>query len=167
MKKLYIYTGPVKSGKTSKLFEFTKSRNDVGGILSIVINSKKHLYNISTNESRVLEADESDKDDNIISTDKYRFKKNIFEWGRQVLKRASQKEYSYLIIDEIGPLEFKGSGLSPAVDEILNTPSLPSEAVIVVVRNLLVKKFCGHFKISKSEIEFITQNNPFQNLNNF
>jgi len=57
MKKLLIYTRPVKCRKSSKLLSFVQSRKDICGILSLLVESKKNLFDISSGEMRQLEAD--------------------------------------------------------------------------------------------------------------
>jgi len=154
LKKLFIYTGPVRSGKSSRLLSFVQNKKDVCGILSPVIDGKKYLYDISSRERRLLEADSQDKEADIAAIGKYKFKKKVFDWGRDVLKKASTQNHTYLIIDEIGQLEFKGKGFSPTVDVILinNNSSIPQ--IIVVVRDRLVNQFLEHYKLNLENIEF-------------
>ena len=154
MKKLLIYTGPVQSGKSSKLLSFVQNRNDVCGILSPVIDGKKYLYDISSGENKLLEADASDGENNIIVIGKYKFNKKVFEWGRDVLKKASTQNHTYLIIDEIGRLEFEGKGFSPVADEIIIKKKSSIPKVLVVVRETLVTKFLEHFSLNLKDIEF-------------
>ena len=77
MKKILLYTGPVKSGKSSRLLSFVQNKKDIGGILSIVIDKKKYLYNISSGEKRLLEAEPADSEMEIINVGSFTFKKNI------------------------------------------------------------------------------------------
>jgi nucleoside-triphosphatase THEP1 len=135
LKKILLYTGPVKSGKTTKLQLFIKDRKDVGGILSPVIGMKKYLCDISTGNKLLLEADLNDAKTDIVSVGKYKFKIEVFEWGKNILKKASTEKYNYIVIDEIGPLEFAGEGLSPAVDEILNDHLNYNYQLLVIVRD--------------------------------
>jgi nucleoside-triphosphatase THEP1 len=154
VKKILIYTGPVQSGKSSRLLSFIQGRNDVGGILSLLIGGKKYLFDISSGDKRILEADLQDKVDDVIVVGRYKFKKKIFDWGREVLKKASEENHTYLIIDEIGQLEFEGKGLSPVADEIIikNISSVPN--VLVVVRETLLNKFLEHYNLGIQDIEF-------------
>ena len=156
MKKILLYTGPVKSGKSSRLLSFVQNKKDIGGILSIVIDKKKYLYNISSGEKRLLEAESGDSEMEIINVGSFTFKKKVFEWGNEVLKKAAQKKYSYLIIDEIGLLELAGEGLSPAANEIIKNFSNNVQQIIVVVRESLLNKFLDHFKIDNSKTEYFS-----------
>ena len=154
MKKLLIYTGPVKSGKSARLLSFVQSRNDAGGILSPLIDGKKYLYDISSGEKKLLEAEADDGEDDIISIGKYKFKKKVFEWGRNILKKSSTENYTYLIIDEIGRLEFEGKGLSPIADELISKNHIYFSKILVVIRESLISKFLEHYKLTPEDIEF-------------
>jgi nucleoside-triphosphatase THEP1 len=154
VKKILIYTGPVQSGKSSRLLAFVQGRKDIGGILSLLIEGKKYLYDIVTGEKKLLETDLFDKEIDAIVVGRCKFKKKVFEWGREVLEKASSKNHTYLIIDEIGPLEFEGKGLSPIADEILIKNISSISQVIVVVRDTLVSQFLEHNKLNPEDIEF-------------
>lgn len=154
MKKILIYTGPVQSGKSSRLLSFCKNRKDVGGILSPLIDEKKYLYDISSGENKLLEADADDRKNNIIVIGKYKFSEKIFKWGRNVLKNASTQNLTYLIIDEIGHLELEGRGLSPTADEIIRKNNSILPQLILVVRDTLINQFLEHFQLKPEDVEF-------------
>jgi nucleoside-triphosphatase len=158
LKKLLIYTGPVKSGKSSRLLFFVQSRKDVCGILSLLIDGKKYLYDISSGEKKLLEADSKDKEIDIVRVGRYKFKKKVFEWGKEVLQKASEKNYTYLVIDEIGTLEFRGEGFSPVADEIIRNYKNYKHKIIVVCRERLTGQFFGHYKLNPAEVEFFSFN---------
>jgi nucleoside-triphosphatase THEP1 len=157
LNKIILYTGPVKSGKSTALMSLTQQRKDICGILSPRIDEKKYLYNIQTGESRMLEADAGLSHTEIVSVGKYKFRQDVFNWGKEVLKSAFQSTASYIIIDEIGPLEFEGKGLSPAVDEIINTSSAQSKNLIIVVRESLTTEFFEYFQIDRSEVDYFSE----------
>lgn len=102
----------------------------------------------------MLEADVYDREDDIISIGKYKFKKKVFEWAKGVLQKASFENYSYLIIDEIGPLEFEGKGLAPVANEIIGKYISYFPKVLVVVRETLVVKFFEYFRLNPEDVEF-------------
>jgi len=155
-KKLLLYKGPVKSGKSSRLLSFVQNRKDIGGILSPVFDGKKYLYDIQTGEKRLLEADSNDSEIEIVKVGKYRFREKIFKWGKEVLKKTYNQNISILIIDEVGPLEFAGEGLSPIADEIINNLPFNSYQTVVVVRESLVDKFLEHYRMNISDIDYFS-----------
>jgi len=72
------------------------------------------------------------------------------------LQKASKKNYSYLIIDEIGPLEFRGECLSPVADEIIRNYNPYNSKIIVVFREHLSSQFLEHFKLNPTDVEFFS-----------
>lgn len=154
MKKILVYTGPVQSGKTSRLLSFIRNRNDIGGILSLLIDGKKYLYDISSGERKLLEADTFDEEGNVYEVGKYKFKAEVFKWGRDILKKASAQKYNLILIDEIGPLELEGRGLSPVADEIISNYRTCIPKIFIVVRESLFNKFLKHYNLTLQDIEF-------------
>jgi nucleoside-triphosphatase THEP1 len=144
MKAVYLFTGPVKSGKSSRLYEWIKTREDVAGILSLMIGNKKHLYSISQKQSKCLES----HSDNIIHVGRYQFDPDVFNWARTRLSEDLKTNPKVLIIDELGPLEINGKGLDPAVSNVLsNAKDMSNLILIFVVRASLVAKVQEFFKL--------------------
>lgn len=157
-KNLLIYTGPVKSGKSSRLYSVFKDRENTAGILSLVIKNKKYLYSIRKKETKLLEIEGRIKETEIIMIGKYKFDKTIFEWGRNILRDDLKFNPELLIIDEIGPLELAGSGLAPVAFEIIEKSLESKQKVLVVVRDTLVNKFLEHVAMKESQFEFFCLN---------
>jgi nucleoside-triphosphatase THEP1 len=157
-KNLLIYTGPIQSGKSSRLFEFYKNKKNVAGILSIVIDNKKHLYSLRTKGQKLLEVNVKENNKNTISIGKYVFYKNIFKWAREILKNDLKTNPDLIIIDEIGLLELAGTGLAPVAFEIINNSLKSRQKVAVVVRDTLVKRFLKKFALKETEVEIFSIN---------
>ena len=147
MNKILIYSGQIKSGKTTTLHEWAKEQNNIDGILAPVINNKRHLLRIMTNEKKLLE--QNDFTDKIINIGKYYFSQSVFEWGQNQLLDSFNCKNEYIIIDEIGPLELRGEGLEPAVSKIISD-KLNSKKIILVVREKLVDEVIKHYKLDKT-----------------
>lgn len=153
----YILSGTVHSGKTSRLLRWIEGRSGICGILAPVIEGKRHLMRVDTQEARRVE---------LLDTEtgyqpewrigKYVFSKDVFLWGQQVLEQGCRDETEWMIIDEIGLLELDGKGLEPAVTNILKrqAPILPGK-IILVVRESLRLKVVQHYNLeSISDFEF-------------
>jgi len=149
-KNLIIFSGPIRSGKSSRLYAFFKDWENVAGILSLIIDDKKYLYSIRTKEKKLLEVINNESDNDVITIGKYNFSKEVFAWGRKILSNDLKEKSGLIIIDEIGKLELAGKGLAPTAFEIIKKSSAGSQKVMVVVRETLVKKF----------LEQIPQKNP-------
>ena len=151
---IYIFTGEIKSGKTTRLQKFISENPCTDGILAPVINGKKHLVRIKTNETKLLDHDGVDKSVTLTKICSYDFIKSVFDWGQKELYDAYLQEPSWLIIDEIGPLELKGEALEPMVSKILNDGKPADTKIILVVRNFLLEKVIEHYKLHSKGFKF-------------
>ncbi len=155
MKKIYILSGKTGIGKTTFLANWIKE-NNADGILAPVLNSKRHLHHISSNQIKKLEVAYKAENKKTISVGKYLFDENIFEWAREKLFESFKSNPEWLVIDEIGPLELNGKGLEPAISQILKSIDNQSKIkIIFVVRENLIDKFFKHYKLNLNNIEFL------------
>jgi predicted AAA+ superfamily ATPase len=125
MKKINILTGPIRSGKTTRLIAWVKYHRNSAGILSPVIREQRWIYSIHSNDYRKLEAD----DDRLAEED--------------IINRSP-----YLIIDEIGPLELSGQGLEPMVSQIIqNYKASSTYHLILIVREHILDDVILHYDL--------------------
>jgi nucleoside-triphosphatase THEP1 len=155
MRITYILTGPVRSGKTTALTEWSASR-DVGGVLSPDGNGGRVFLDLMTGREEEMEANDPSADDLLVG--RFRFRKAAFDFAKAGLERASQAQKDYIVVDEVGPLELQGLGLDTAVKGLLKRDK--AHAVIVVVREGLVEAVVNHYDLPHVKVinkEEITQ----------
>jgi nucleoside-triphosphatase THEP1 len=141
-KPLYYYTGPVQTGKTTRIAEWA-SKNNCTGILAPIINGKRHLRDIKSGEVKLLE---NDSNIDAISIGRYYFKKEVFEWGRQKLLAEYESEPEWFVIDEYGKLELRDEGLEPAISMIINQWKINKKNnLLIIVRDYLVNDLFKKF----------------------
>ena len=157
MKPINILTGPIQSGKTTRMMAWVKYHQKCDGILAPVLNKKRFLYSIHQNEYRLLDADNEDvRDNNIVSVGKFSFLNSTFVWAKEQLRDAMERRPKWLIIDEIGPLELRGEGLEPMIGKIFKKyKRTKNNHLIIVVRENLLKKAIEHYKLYE---DYITDN---------
>ncbi len=149
---VHIFSGPVHSGKTSRLLLWIYHRSDVGGILAPMFNKKRYLLNIPTKTARLLEADE--KESQVVTVGSHRFSQRTFEWGREMLLQALSGNYRWLVADEIGFLELQANGLDAAVQTILqNGRTVKDRHLVLVVRENLRQAAMERYRLSESTIQ--------------
>ena len=147
---LYYYTGPVQTGKTTRVGEWALQKN-CSGILAPIINGKRHLRDIKSGEEKLLE---SEANRNTISIGKYNFKNEVFEWGRQKLIAEYESEPEWLVIDEYGKLELRDEGIEPAISTIINHWKIDKKIkLLIIVRDYLVDDFIKKFDNGNKLIE--------------
>ncbi len=152
MKSIYIFSGPVHSGKTTKLSKWLAGKY-AAGILAPVVNNQRHLLNILTNEKRLLDSKRSVESKEVTSIGKYVFENSVFEWGCKIILESASGNQDWLVIDEFGPLELKGKGLASAVDYILSDNfELQDTNILFVIRQGLIQTFLNRYNLTESEI---------------
>ncbi len=151
MAKIYILSGAVHSGKTTRLLNWANQRKDVYGVLAPIIEERRFLLNIHTKESRLLEAPPKAPEKKLVHISKYSFFEATFRWGRQVLEQTPAQKTAWLVIDEIGPLELAGQGLEPAVRAVLE--NLPDSVnIVLVVREKLLNTVLEYYGLKMDSI---------------
>lgn len=135
----YILTGPVQSGKTSSLINWMMNRTDVDGILTPLTNENRVFMDARSWDLFDMEAaaDESA----VLVVGRFRFSRKNFNRAIEIIRDAIPKK-SWLIIDEIGPLELRGEGFHDVLKEVL---SQREEKVLLVVREGLTEKVKEYF----------------------
>ncbi|MEE9430439.1 MAG: nucleoside-triphosphatase [Melioribacteraceae bacterium] len=155
-KNIYIVSGSVQSGKTTRLFEFVKYQKSIDGILAPIVDGKRKLFHISSSEMKKLEVAISDS--STISVGKYHFLKDSFDWAKEKLLESYKKKPEWLVIDEIGKLELKNKGLHPAINKILKTELQNETKIILVIRESLLEEVLTKYKIKKNEYKLFKWN---------
>ena len=144
---IFVLTGPIGSGKTTRLQEWIKGKKDIGGVLMPVENGIRSVYSINTGESYPVELTGQVPEDKVIRIGKYRFSKEIFEWGNSEILKAFEINGT-VVIDEVGPLELNRKGFYSVLNRIFSDAgSLGSKKIIIVVRKGLVEEVTGFFNI--------------------
>lgn len=150
MKKIILFSGPIHSGKTTRLQKFISDKN-CDGIIAPVKDGKRFIQRIKTGEIKPLE---NESEDSII-IGKYKFSKKTFEWAKQQIKESLQSKVDYLVIDEIGKLEMVDQGYEPMVSIVVDKfKKENSFDLILVVRESLVKDAIEKYKLKECNCEF-------------
>jgi len=131
MLNAYYITGPVQSGKTTRLMNLFRGFSEISGLFAPVIDDKRFIYSLHSRRLILAEADELTPQEDRFSTPNYTFRYSAFKAAREELNSMSKLKLQWLVIDEIGIFEMRGEGYEPALSELLN--SLPHETKIVLV----------------------------------
>lgn len=147
MKKIYVLTGEIKTGKTTRLMLWASTQKNVDGILQPVVEDKRFIYHIGSKTLKLLEALAEIE---TIRIGNYNFSQNVFSWSQNVILSCFQKNLDWLVIDEIGPLELEGKGLEPAVTKIISERNNFAGEILCVVRESILEKFIDHYQLKNS-----------------
>lgn len=147
MKKVFILSGPVHTGKTTRLMHWASSQKNIDGIFQLIIDEKRFIYHIASRTLKMLEVPANIGDEQIIKIGDYHFSKKTFSWSQKILLDCLDKNLEWLIIDEIGPLELDGNGLEPIITRIFKGSEKSSGKILCVVRESILEKFIEHYKL--------------------
>ena len=144
--KTWILTAPIQSGKTTALGEWVKTKAHVHGILTPVVEGKRHFHNINTGERFQMEAMEMNEETLLVG--RFSFSRLHFDKAIAVI-RESIPAKGWLVIDEIGPLELKGEGFSQVLKQAM---AERTENILLVVREGLTGQVIAYFDIGDAII---------------
>jgi len=146
-REVYLLTGPVQTGKTTSLANWSEKRKNVYGILTPVVAGQRVFRNIHTAEQfpMIAGADEQE----VLAVGRFVFSQKGFEKAIQILRGVLHKE-GWLVVDEIGPLELRGEGFCGIVKEILATEN-KNQKILLVLREGLDDKAKNFFRINNAK----------------
>ena len=156
MGNIFLYSGPVHSGKTTLLFQWIARQKNVKGILQPVIDDKRFIFHITTRTLKKLETS-PEKSEEIVTIGNYNFSLETFLWAQSVLLYDFKSNCEWLIIDEVGPLELCGKGIEPSLSRLLSERDKFSGNILCVVRDSMVDKFIEYYKL-KEACQFFNPN---------
>ena len=148
-KNIFILTGPVKTGKTTRLIEWAEKKGNATGIATPVIEENRMFYDLHRNELFPMEASTEDK--NILQIGKYRFNKDSFMKAESIIEEGIVNNNGFVIIDEIGPLELRGEGFNKIFKKIMNIEKRNFD-LVVVIRDSCLNDVLEYFEIKKYQI---------------
>jgi nucleoside-triphosphatase THEP1 len=151
-KKIILFSGPIRSGKTSRLRNWLVDQEKVVGLISPDKEDYRIFFDLRTGHEKKMQAEANES---FLEIGRFRFSKACFHWANKVLIDAvKDNDAKVLVIDEIGPLELHQSGLYEGLTTALK--GLRHEVILVlVIREHLVDKFIGKFGLSDFEIEYL------------
>lgn len=139
---IYILTGPVRSGKTTKLQQWLDTGVQAAGILTPDVKGTRMLYDIALRKYHAFEVAETYGAERI-TIGKFLFAKNAFLEGREILGRPLLPQTEWVVIDEVGRLEIEqGEGWEPMVLRLVAgyKADLYKRNLLLVIRDSLLEK---------------------------
>jgi nucleoside-triphosphatase THEP1 len=151
---IHILSGPVHSGKTTRLLQWAEGRSDLAGIATPEEDGLKMLYDLKARRFFPFQMSEPyDPAVESVSIGHYRFSDAAFLLARQILEHAVQHFPGWLLIDEIGLLELAGQGFEPVAGRIINQYSKSGLQgnLLLVIRDTILQKAIDHYHITEFE----------------
>ena len=138
---IHLLTGPIRSGKTTRLGQWAAGRDDVAGFLSPDRQGIRHFYHLPTRQWLPFEAPAEASPEAVVTIGRFQFWRDSLAQAQGWLREGLARPAAWLVIDEIGKLELQGRGLEPmagAVIEVYRELAVPGQ-LLLVVRDSLVE----------------------------
>ena len=148
---IVVYTGPVRSGKTTALRARFGADASADGLLAPDVGGRRHVLRLATGEARPLEAHAPAAPVVVgppVVVGRFTFDGAVFAWARAGLLAACAASPATVVVDEVGPLELDGRGLEPAVGAAVRLGLEGETRVVLVVRDTLLDRALAHYGLS-------------------
>ena len=148
--RLILLNGPVRSGKTTALMDFTRTHPGWGGFLSPDRGDRRVLMRIATGEGILFEVKDPKNGMATASIGRFHFLQDSFQAaGSWLLEEAEDPALKGLILDEIGKLELLNGGFHDHFSNLLRMQ--PNKILLIVVRDTLVEAVIEHYALKDFE----------------
>lgn len=115
-----IWTGPIRTGKTTFLEAYYKKQDGIGGFLTPDRSSLRMLCDIQGGQFYEFETQKDDIE--VVNIGRFKFSKASFDLAAKRMKQQAQDpKIKVIAIDEIGKLELKGEGFYDVFVELLKS----------------------------------------------
>lgn len=149
---IFILSQPIQTGKTTLLMNWIGTQQKVGGILTPDVDDRRKLYDIATTQYHNLQLDESSEG---INVGRFVFSKDVFSHAQAILAQSVEKQYSWVIVDEIGRLEMdRKEGLEPAIGELIHHYKTHPTAgnLLLVIRDYLLEPAITYYGLESATV---------------
>jgi len=154
-KGLVIYTGKIRTGKTSALKRVLEGQA-VGGILSPDIKGKRCFELPGSSRRFELEVDGHVAYDAAlhIRVGRFVFLREAFEMANRTLVKDMHGDKDWLVVDELGKLEIKGEGLADGIQELLRLYKTGrfNKFIVIVIRDYLLDEAISKYELDEASI---------------
>lgn len=151
---IHIVSGPIDSGKTSRmraLYDACPPGAAAGFISPKLYHGERfsgyELYSLADGQSAVLALLETDYDDRYERSFRFHqfiFSDAAFELGTSIIDRLLQENFNgEIFIDEIGPIELQGGGFAPILRQALRA----GVDLTICVREACLEEVLSEFDI--------------------
>jgi nucleoside-triphosphatase THEP1 len=148
-KSINILTGQKHSGKTTAIQQWIAGKDSVAGILSPIIANQRQFQLIPSGEVFLMES--ADEQEPAFYIGRYRFSIAAFEKAIRHVLTINKESITYLVLDEIGPLEMKGEGFHNLLKQLIHNRHLAAYKLLLVIREGMVDEFMNQYGLVKED----------------
>jgi nucleoside-triphosphatase THEP1 len=159
--KIIILSAGIQTGKTTLLQQLCKQQNNIGGILTPIVEGERKFYDILQKKYFAMEAEGTEEK---LAIGKFLFSAPAFSKANNLLLEATLKPgIAYIVIDEIGPLEIKWQqGFYHSLKKI--TARKVGFTLILVIRSSCLEQAIQTFNLQNAQLLNLQQMKTYFNL---
>jgi nucleoside-triphosphatase THEP1 len=138
--RIFIFSRPVHSGKTSALLEWCGSRKNVAGIAMPDVNGLRKIMDLETKQVFDIEcADPENTGASLTSVGRFHFYTDAFERANAIVMDALSRDPDWMVIDEAGKIELERKGFYEALKKAVAYYSDPDTKgrLLITIRDSL------------------------------
>lgn len=115
-----IIHGEIGGGKTRVAGQWAREQAQagrrVGGVLALKSPQGRRFHDLWTGDEMAKEPVADGEP--AVEVGRFRFRKAAFDWAQARIRDAVTDGAEAVVIDEVGPLEMRGEGFAPLIDEL-------------------------------------------------
>jgi nucleoside-triphosphatase THEP1 len=153
--RIYIFSRPIHSGKTSELVQWCNRQENIYGILMPDINGSRKIFDIHTkNVSDIECTDLAANTEPLTVVGRFHFYSAVFEKANSILLNELAQSPAWLVIDEAGKLELDKRGLYEGIIKAVAHFNNENNAgnLLITVRDSLCEEVIDFFGIKNYRI---------------
>lgn len=154
LNNIFILSEPIQTGKTTLLMNWLAlpTQHNTGGILTPDIDGQRKLYLVHEKIYHHLQLPEGQQG---IEIGRFVFDKNAFALAQDTLTSALNKNFDWIVVDEIGRLEMdRKEGLEPAITKVIEhfKQHITRTKLLLIIRDYLLKEALQHYGIAEATL---------------
>ena len=149
---IYIYSGPIRSGRTTRLQKWSSQQN-VAGFLTPDQHSKRVLLELPSGIQHPFEV--TSPGPGIIQVGRFHFLESAFDKANEILQAAFSSSAEWIIADEIGKLEIEQNlGLETQFSSLIHHfhQLNSSKNLLLVIRETLLPQAIEKYHLQSAII---------------
>lgn len=154
MSNIFIFSRPIRTGKTTQLLGWSRNKPDMYGLLTPDVDGLRMLYDLVTKQYHPFQL-ETAASGPAISVGRFIFARESFATASRILLDAAQQSYNWLVIDEVGKLEIEqGQGLDDVVKTVIaqHRARKQNGRLLLVIRDTLLGKALEQYRLHDATI---------------
>lgn len=128
------------------------AQHNTGGILTPDVNGQRKLYLIHEKTYHNLQLTTGEEG---VEIGRFVFDKNVFALAQETLTNALNKNFDWIVVDEIGRLEMdRKEGLEPAITKVIKhfKQHTTRTKLLLIIRDYLLKGALQHYGIPEATL---------------